>query len=190
MSDSCVVSDLLDSNNEAKRLVKLSAAGIYSGSIETTAADIETFLAMVLQPDAQRKAQNELEVVLGYSTVPRLVDRPRLPSTEALTGISEIFRMYPIGPVGLPHVTAEDDTQNGFSIPTDSIILTNNGWVLCAGYRPTVQLPTSQGYFTVTVKRTLPEIFRSERVVETATTIPKRRIPGRRRACPGVHLAM
>ncbi|KAF7369020.1 Cytochrome P450 [Mycena venus] len=179
-SISCFVSDLLESSkfssNDEERLVKWAAAGIYSGGAETTAAVIETFfLAMILQPDAQRKAQKELDVVLGFCTAPRLADRSRLPYMEAL--ISENFRAYTIAPIGLPHVAAEEDVHNGFLIPKDSIILTNN-WLF---YRdPNIYAD--------------PETFRPERFIETTTHTkekdPKDILFGYgRRACPGVHLA-
>ncbi|KAJ7486081.1 cytochrome P450 [Mycena galericulata] len=74
------------------------------------------------EPDAQRKAQAELEAALGHCTAPRLADRPRLPYTEAL--ISEILRTYTIGPIGLLHVSAEDDVHNGLFIPKNSIMPT------------------------------------------------------------------
>jgi hypothetical protein len=53
---------------------------------------------MTLQPEAQRKAQKELDSVLEC-TLPRLADRSRLPFTEAL--FSEVFRTHNIGPVGM-----------------------------------------------------------------------------------------
>ncbi|KAJ6561144.1 cytochrome P450 [Mycena vulgaris] len=178
-SISSFVSDLLDSNkytSDEERVIKWAAAGIYSGGAETTAAVIETFfLAMVLQPDAQWKAHNELDAVLGNCAAPQLTDRPRLPFMEAL--ISEIFRTYTIGPMGLPHVAAEDDVHNGYFIPKDAIILTNN-WLF---YRD------SNTYRD-------PETFRPERFIETASHAkekdPKDMLFGYgRRACPGVHLA-
>ncbi|KAJ7460726.1 cytochrome P450 [Mycena latifolia] len=178
-SISCFVSDLLDSTkytSEEEHVIKWAAAGIYSGGAETTAAVIETFfLAMVLQPEAQHKAQTELDAVLGRCTVPHLSDRSRLPYTEAL--ISEIFRTYSMGPIGLPHVAAEDDVHNGFFIPKGAIFITNN-WLF---YRD------SNTYAD-------PETFRPERFIETANHSkerdPKDMLFGYgRRACPGVHLA-
>ncbi|KAJ7496786.1 cytochrome P450 [Mycena latifolia] len=178
-SISCFVSDLLDSKNstrEEERTIKWAAAGIYSGGAETTAAVIETFyLAMILYPEAQRKAQNELDTVLGHCTAPRLSDRPRLPFVEAL--ISEVFRHFTITPMGLPHVAAEDDVHDGYFIPKDAIIFANN-WLF---YRD------SNTYAD-------PEAFRPERFVETPNhrkeKDPKDMLFGYgRRACPGVHLA-
>ncbi|KAJ7496794.1 cytochrome P450 [Mycena latifolia] len=178
-SISCFVSDLLGSQNstrEEERTIKWAAGGIYSGGAETTAAVIETFfLAMILHPDAQRNAQNELDAVLGHCTAPRLADRPRLPYTEAL--ISEILRTYTIAPIGLPHVATEDDLHDGYFIPKDAIIFANNRLF----YRD------SNTY-------TDPETFRPERFIETANhrkeKDPKDMLFGYgRRACPGVHLA-
>ncbi|KAJ7708771.1 cytochrome P450 [Mycena rosella] len=151
-SISCVVSDLLDSNKstgEEERLIKWAAAGIYSAVIETF------FLALILHPDAQRKAQAELDTVLGHCTAPRLTDRPRLPFTDAL--ISEILRTYTIGPVGLPHVAAEDDVHEGFLIPKGAIIITNN-WLF---YRDRNTYAD-------------PETFRPERFMETASHVKEK----------------
>ncbi|KAJ7102950.1 cytochrome P450 [Mycena crocata] len=152
---------------EDERLTKWAAAGIYSGVIETF------FLAMVLRPDAQRKAQLKLDTVLGQCNSPRLADRPRLPYTEAL--ISEIFRTYSIGPIGLPHVAAENDVHSGFFIPKDAIILTNN-WLF---YR-------DKNTYTD------PEIFRPERSIETVDHAqekdPRDMLFGYGRSV-GVHLA-
>ncbi|KAJ7626299.1 cytochrome P450 [Mycena polygramma] len=178
-SASCVVSDLLESNkysDAGEHLIKWTAAGIYSGGAETTPAVIETFfLAMILQPEAQRRAQNELDAVLGHCTAPRLADRDRLPFMEAL--ISEVLRVYTIAPLGLPHAAAEDDIYNGFFIPRDAIIIANN-WHF---YR-------DRNIYSD------PEIFRPQRFVETASHTkerdPRDMLFGYgRRACPGVHLA-
>lgn len=178
-SISCFVSDLLDSveaSREEEQVVKWAAAGIYSGGAETTAAVFETFiLAMVLQPEAQSKAQSELDAVLGHCTAPRLSDRPRLPFMEAL--ISEVLRTYTVGPVGLPHVASEVDVHDGYFVPKGTIIFTNN-WLF---YRD------NNTYAD-------PETFRPERFIETAAHA-KEKDPNDilfgfgRRACPGVHLA-
>jgi len=55
-------------------------------------------LAMILHPDTQLKAQQELDGVLGRGVIPTLSDRSRLPYNEAL--ISEVFRLYNIAPLG------------------------------------------------------------------------------------------
>ncbi|KAJ6623187.1 cytochrome P450 [Mycena sp. CBHHK59/15] len=181
LSTSCFVSDLLDSSNptpDEEQIIKWAAAGIYSGvpCLFHPSGMIEAFfLAMTLQPDAQRKAQSELDTVLGHCTAPQLADRPRLPFVEAL--ISEVFRTYTIGPVGLPHVASEDDVHNGFFIPKGAIILTNN-WLFYRDNKIYVD----------------PENFSPERFLERPGFVkakdPRDILFGYgRRACPGVHLA-
>ncbi|KAL0578229.1 hypothetical protein V5O48_003766 [Marasmius crinis-equi] len=128
-SPACFLSDLLSqekqSTPEEESIVKWAAAGIYSGGAETTATSMEAFiLAMTLHPEAQQKAQQELDTVLGRGVMPTPADRSRLPYNEAL--MQEVFRVYSIGPLGLPHVAIEDDIHNGYFIPKGSIILANS----------------------------------------------------------------
>jgi cytochrome P450 len=53
---------------------------------------------MTLHPDAQRKAQAELDVVIGSDSLPTLEDRSRLPYVNAL--VKEVFRWQPVTPLG------------------------------------------------------------------------------------------
>lgn len=54
-------------------------------------ATLNTFvLAMLLHPDAQRAAQDELDHVVGQSRLPTLEDRGLLPYVTALT--KEVLR--------------------------------------------------------------------------------------------------
>ncbi|KAL0574264.1 hypothetical protein V5O48_007693 [Marasmius crinis-equi] len=126
-SPSCFVSDLLSQHErlspEEEQTTKNAAAGIYGGGSHTTAAALETFiLAMTLHPEAQQKAQQELDTVLGRGVLPIFADRTRLPYCEAL--MQEVARLYGIIPI-VPHVAAEDDVYNGYFIPKGSVILAN-----------------------------------------------------------------
>lgn len=57
------------------------------------------FHAMVLYPDAQHAAQEELDRVLDGSRLPNLHDdRAQAPYVEAL--VRETMRMYPAAPLG------------------------------------------------------------------------------------------
>ena len=53
---------------------------------------------MVLNPRVQRKAQMELDRVVGGGRLPRLADRSALPYIEAT--LREVFRLYPVGAIG------------------------------------------------------------------------------------------
>ncbi|KAJ7157101.1 cytochrome P450 [Mycena filopes] len=172
----CFVSDLLEAASSDEHSIKWAAAGIYSGGADTTTVAIHILLlALVMHPDAQRKAQEELEHVVGQGVAPRLGDLSRLPYLEAL--LLETLRYYTFGPVGLPHVATEDDVHKGYFIPKGAVIIPNNRLF----YRD------SNTYSD-------PETFSPERFIETPTHA-KERDPRDilfgygRRACPGVHLA-
>jgi cytochrome P450 len=56
------------------------------------------FLALALFPQVQRRAQAELDVVVGRDRLPTFDDRPRLPYIEAL--YKELMRWQMVAPIG------------------------------------------------------------------------------------------
>jgi cytochrome P450 len=73
---------------------------IFFDSALQVAAQIEAFfLAMILNPDVQAKAQKELDDVLGGGRLPDISDRPQLPYVEAVC--KELFRWHTISPTGI-----------------------------------------------------------------------------------------
>jgi len=56
------------------------------------------FLALVLSPQVQRRAQAELDVVVGRDRLPTFDDRPRLPYIEAIC--RELLRWWVVIPMG------------------------------------------------------------------------------------------
>jgi Cytochrome P450 len=56
------------------------------------------FLVLALFPQVQRRAQAELDVVVGRDRLPALDDRPRLPYIEALC--KELTRWLMVTPIG------------------------------------------------------------------------------------------
>lgn len=57
------------------------------------------FLAMTLYPEAQRKAQEEIDAVVGTHRLPTIDDRDRLPYVNCL--LKEVLRWGPATPVGM-----------------------------------------------------------------------------------------
>lgn len=53
---------------------------------------------MVLHPEAQKAAQEELGRVIGSGRLPTFQDRDRLPYIEAL--VKEVYRWNPVAPLG------------------------------------------------------------------------------------------
>jgi cytochrome P450 len=80
---------------------------------------------MVLYPEAQRKAQKELDEVVGSTRLPEFEDRENLPYINALC--KEIIRWHPIIPLGVAHCVTQDDVYGDYFIPAGSIVL-GNAW--------------------------------------------------------------
>lgn len=104
--------------------VKITASSMYGGGADTTvSAEYAFFLAMVLNPDVQKKGQAEIDAVIGNDRLPTVADRPRLPYVNAI--VSEVLRWNSVAPLGVPHTAMEDGIINGYLIPKGSIIVAN-----------------------------------------------------------------
>ncbi|KAG2066224.1 cytochrome P450 [Suillus decipiens] len=114
---------------EEDHVVKWSAVSLYGGGADTTVAAIYSiFLAMTLFPDVQKKAQAEIDAVIGPDRLPSFADRDSLPYTEAL--VKEVFRWHAVAPTAIPHRVSEDDIHDGYYIPKGSLILLNIWFML------------------------------------------------------------
>ena len=80
-------------------------------------------LAMIAHPGVQKRAQAELDAVVGQSRVPTFSDAPSLPYIQAM--VKEILRWRPVLPLALPHIATEDDWYEGMFIPKGTICLAN-----------------------------------------------------------------
>ncbi|TCD70730.1 hypothetical protein EIP91_002106 [Steccherinum ochraceum] len=119
----------------------LSGLMMAAGAETTTISLHNFFLAMLHFPQVMRKAQAEIDEVVGRERMPTHVDRAHLPYTSAL--LKEIFRFMPAASLGLPHCVAEvgapsteasasntdfpnkDDSFESFLIPQGAIIIPN-----------------------------------------------------------------
>ena len=78
---------------------------------------------MALFPEVQRKAQEELDAVVGTNRLPQYEDREQLPYINAL--VKEVLRWHPVVPMSLAHTPIKDDTIEGYSIPKGATVLAN-----------------------------------------------------------------
>lgn len=95
--------------------------------LQTGAALAVFTLAMVLYPDVLKKAQAEIDFVVGRDRLPTFADRDQLPYIRAL--VKEVLRWKPITPLGLARRAVEDDVYQGYFIPAGSIVMTNVWYV-------------------------------------------------------------
>ncbi|KIY47782.1 cytochrome P450 [Fistulina hepatica ATCC 64428] len=105
---------------EDDEIVKWTAIQLYGGIAGTV---IGFFKAMTLYQDAQARAQQEIDTVIGNDRLPSFSDRGELPYCEAL--ILEVFRWHCVAPNGVPHRLLEDDIYQGMRIPAGSFVIPN-----------------------------------------------------------------
>lgn len=70
---------------------------------------------MAVNPEVQKKAQSEIDRIIGSERLPACEDRKSLPYIEAI--YREVLRLRPPLPLGGPHTVMEDDHYKGYLIP-------------------------------------------------------------------------
>ncbi|KAH9992003.1 cytochrome P450 [Russula compacta] len=100
------------------------ASTMYGAGAETTTSSMYWWmLAMVAFPETQRRAQAELDTVVGRGRIPSFSDLPSLPYLRAM--VREVLRWRSVLPVGIPHCSIEDDWYEGMFIPKGTMCLVN-----------------------------------------------------------------
>ena len=100
---------------------------------------------MALYPEVQKKAQAEIDSVVGPNRLPDFHDRPSLPYVNAVVKESSRWNLvFPFGgpfiitiinntllmsSEGVPHMSTNDDEYNGFYIPKGTIMI-GNVWLV------------------------------------------------------------
>ncbi|KAG6865992.1 hypothetical protein C0991_009664 [Blastosporella zonata] len=130
---------------------------------------------MALYPEVAKKAQAEIDSVIGNDRLPMFEDRPHLPYVDAVA--KEVFRWHAVTPNGVPHRTTQDDTHDGYFIPEGALVIVNIWGLL---HDPEVYAD--------------PHRFNPDRFIATenkpAEADPRGICFGfGRRICPGMHLA-
>jgi len=94
------------------------------GGYETTSASVTNFIyLMANHPEAQMKAQEELDSVVGRERLPDFSDQENLLYTNAL--VKEVLRWFPVAPLAIPHRVTVDDEYKGMRIPEGRVAFPN-----------------------------------------------------------------
>ncbi|OOF98995.1 hypothetical protein ASPCADRAFT_513115 [Aspergillus carbonarius ITEM 5010] len=123
------VSNLLEKGtvhpgSEEEIVIKWSAGALYGGGADTTVSALSCFfIAMALNPDIQKTAQEEIDRVVGTHRLPDFGDRQNLPYIDAL--IQEVFRWHPVTPLSVAHASSDQDIYKGYLIPKGAILVPN-----------------------------------------------------------------
>lgn len=78
-------------------------------------------------PEIQKRAQEELDRVVGRDRLPNVEDEANLPYCHAI--IKEVERCHNPFWLGTPHVASEDFTYQGQFIPKGTVVVLNT-WTM------------------------------------------------------------
>ncbi|PPQ91909.1 hypothetical protein CVT25_001185, partial [Psilocybe cyanescens] len=118
-------------SQEEEDMIKKIAYSIYGDKypsylcvvVQTISATGTFLYTMAVNPDVQKKAQSEIDRVIGSNRLPTVEDRKSLPYIEAI--YREVMRLRPPLPLGAPHRVTEDDYYKGYFIPKGTILFAN-----------------------------------------------------------------
>ncbi|XP_018572226.1 probable cytochrome P450 303a1 [Anoplophora glabripennis] len=106
-----------------QQLMALCLDMFMAGSETTTNTLGFCFLYLILYPDVQRKAQEEIDSVIGKHCSPSMNDRPNLPYVECV--VLEALRMFGGRAFTVPHRALRDTELCGYRIPKDVLVIAN-----------------------------------------------------------------
>jgi len=161
--------------SEAEKTLAGALGSIYIAGADTTVTTMLTLLvACLVHPEAQQRARDEIDSVVGRERLPSFEDRPRLPFIDAMC--KEVLRWRPLVPLAVPHMAAEDGFYNGYFIPKGAMV-SGNAWAIL---RDPEIYPE-------------PEIFKPERFLDSDGTLRDDPIVSSafgygKRICPGRHV--
>ncbi|KZV76735.1 cytochrome P450 oxidoreductase [Peniophora sp. CONT] len=108
---------------ERELLPNVSAA-LYAAGPDTVSAALSTFvLAMLLYPDIQRQAQDELDETFGGACIPPSDELSSLFYLRAV--VLEVLRWHTVACINIPHFTLTSDSFESYYIPKGTAVLAN-----------------------------------------------------------------
>ena len=94
------------------------------GGSETSSNTVEFAMAEIMnQAEIMKKAQQELEAVIGKDKIVEESDIRKLPYLQAV--MKETLRLHPVSPLLVPHCPSESCTVGGYTIPKGSQVFVN-----------------------------------------------------------------
>ncbi|KAJ6569258.1 cytochrome P450 [Mycena capillaripes] len=156
--------------------VKSTAGTMFIGGADTSASGLGYFvLAMLANPEAQKKAQEEIDRVTCGKYLPTFEDEEALPYVAAL--LKEVLRWKLVTPFAIPRLLGTDDEYHGYRLPAGSLVIAN-AW---AALHDEAVYPFPHEF--------KPERFLLDGKLDPAAKDPMSAFGYGRRLCPGRHLA-
>ncbi|KAG2666510.1 hypothetical protein I3760_15G065000 [Carya illinoinensis] len=103
-------------NFDADAITKATCLNLILGGSDTTVVTMTWALSLLLNNrEALKKVQQELDPKVGKERKVKDSDIPNLAYLQAV--IKETMRLYPTGPLSVPHESSEDCTLAGYHVP-------------------------------------------------------------------------
>ncbi|XP_032664970.1 probable cytochrome P450 303a1 [Odontomachus brunneus] len=97
---------------------------LFIAGSETTSKSLAFgFMYLILYPEVQKKAQEEIDRVIGRDKFPTLADRPSMPYMQAT--VLEFIRMFIGRSLSVPRRSLKDTFIKGYKIPKDTMLVLN-----------------------------------------------------------------
>uniref|UniRef100_A0A251V9U3 Putative cytochrome P450 n=1 Tax=Helianthus annuus TaxID=4232 RepID=A0A251V9U3_HELAN len=105
-------------------IIKSTCLGLIIAGSDTTSVTLTWALSLLLNnPNALKIAQDEIDEHVGRDRLVEETDIKNLVYLDAI--IKETMRLYPAGPLSLPHESMDDCIVSGYNIPTGTRLLVN-----------------------------------------------------------------
>ncbi|KAM5539479.1 hypothetical protein V8D89_006931 [Ganoderma adspersum] len=158
-------------------IAKNIALGAFEAGADTTFSTLQAFfLAMSLYPEVQKKAQAQLDAVVGPRRLPSHDEWEALPYVTAI--VKEALRWHVVLPFSIPHLTTEDMVYDGYFLAKSTMLL-GNSWA-CLHDPETFPEP----------ERFIPERYIHDGELDPSAPDPGRFVFGYgRRTCSGRYFA-
>lgn len=102
----------------------ISGSLLEGGSDTTSGTLVGLIQAMLMFPETQKAAQEEIDRVVGPDRLPEMTDAPNCPYIRAC--VKETIRWMPTIILGSPHGLIQEDYYEGYRIPKNASIVNNN----------------------------------------------------------------
>ena len=134
----CFVKDFYLADPEKNGIDEVGAAYAAGSMVEAGSESTSTvinawIMALLLFPETMKRAQEEIDRVVGPDRLPNFDDEANLPYIRAMA--KEALRWWPITKVGANHATTEDDWYMGYFIPKGSVVMLNWWYVSNSRHR-------------------------------------------------------